>query len=464
MASLNDTVIIARSALLAHQERLAVTSHNIANVDTPGYHRRKVALATNPPLEPSKMEHRHYSVGTGVRVSDIMRAYNGLKEAQLRGQIADTEYHARKQAALEDLEAILSGMGDASLASHLQQFWNAWQDVANNADSMSYRSVLLERSESLAEHIRALDDRLGTVRNDIAAGAGPTFTGMVAQDVDEVNRIASQIQDINARASLVMWLYDPHSLEDQRGQLLNRLSEIVNISVSEDWEVTIDGQVLINADGSVRNDLLITSTATPMTFELDGAAVDLSGSASIGAWMDVATEVESLNAQLDTVASTLITEVNALHVTGFDLDANAGANFFVGADAGSIGVNVVDPRRVAAAATTYAPGVPNPGDGAVALAIADLTHQTFAATGDQTLTDYYSSALAALGARIDTERTLAEDGEVIVDMLDQSIQTESGVNLDEEMIDMLSAQRAYEAAARVLATVDGLLDLIINRM
>ncbi len=476
--SLYDSIVIARSAILTHQKRLAVISHNIANVNTEGYHRQRVALGTNPPLEPTMLETRKYSIGTGVRVIDVIRAYNDMKEATLLGEKPDAEYHAQKARGLADMEALVVGIGEASLSARFQDFWNSWQDVANNAGNLAFRSILVEHSVALTDHIRTLDDRLTSFRANIADGIVAPFSGFVADEVDKINNIAAEIQDLNSRISSLPSDYDSNDLMDRRTRLLRELSEKADIVVAADYSITIDGQLLVSGDGATRNDLIITGTA-PVTLTLDGAPVTIARG-SLGAWIDVAAEVDAFIANLDTLAIELMSVVNDVHNStlgnAYDLDGNLSAlNFFTGTGSSDIVVNPLihdpvnplkdNPRLIAAAATIYDPGpppIPNPGDGAKALEIADLAYQNIVALGDQTFGEFFISLLAPLGAGIQTETDLASNGETVVNLLINSIQAETGVNLDEELIEMISAQRAYEAAARLMKTIDSMLDVIIN--
>ena len=184
------------------------------------------------------------------------------------------------------------------------------------------------------------------------------------------------------------------------------------------------------------------------------------------------------------MATQLITAVNSIHnsitsTTGdaFDLNGNASAiDFFSGSDASTIAVNPLihddtnplndNPSLIAAAATVHSvfPLVANPSDGAKALQIADLANTGVAALGGQTFTQYLSTTTAALGSTVKSCTDQATQDNAVVSSLQDSIQQETGVNLDDEMVNMMSAQRAYQASVRVLTTVDGMLDVIINKI
>ncbi len=476
MASLSDMMIIARSGVLTHQERLAVISHNITNVNTPGYIRQKAVLGTNPPNSPTRYSTRNYDIGTGVRIEDVIRTYSSMKEATLLGQLSDYNRHAQLANALPELEALVQGNGDASLATCFQEFWTAWQDVATNPENLAMRNVLLEKSGALADQFNELATRLDNYRGGIASGAGPDFTGIVPDIADEINTIATRIQALNKQITVAENSgITANDLMNQRDTLIRSLSEKTDIAIGADKTITIDGQILVSGDGVVRNDLTVTST-NPIALTIDGANVTITGG-ELGGWLQTAAISETLRSELDAMANELATQVNALHTTGYDLDGNLGLDFFTGAGADGIAVNNLiyndtnpllnNPRLVAAAQTLYAAGpppIPNTGDGAIALAIADLCSTDIAALDGLTFNNYLANMLTSLGTTINTEQALADSGETVVNTLLNAIQSESGVNLDEEMIDMISAQRAFQAASRLVVTIDEMMDVVINRM
>jgi flagellar hook-associated protein 1 FlgK len=476
-------MVIARSAILAHQDRLAVISHNIANVNTPGYHRQRALLETNPPIQSTMLETRRYDVGTGVRVADVVRVYDRMKEMLLLDEQSSAASHGASRDALQVLESIVGGAGEAALGTQMDRFWSAWQDLANHSDDLAYRGVLVERAVAMTDSLREARGRIANFRNELAGGdAVSGFTGLLATDVDAVNSIAANIQSVNQRLSLTLSMFGSGDLRDQRDQLISELGKQIDIAVDTAGNVTVDGQLLVSADGLTLNALSITDVSAGVQLELDGAAVTATGG-RIGAWTAVLGIADSAAQGLDVFAAELIAQVNAVHnsdlsTTGdaYDLDGNRSTiDFFTGTSATDIAINTAicdpadpldrHPERIAAAATRFSAGpppVPNAGDGAKALEIADLASVRRATLANQTFGGFLAAQAAAVGAQLQEETALAGDGDLIVQMLTDAVQGESGVNLDEEMVEMLTAQRAYESAARLFSTLDELMNTIIN--
>jgi len=477
MASLNDALIIGRSGVLTHQERLNVISHNIANVDTPGFHRQRAVLAVNPPQRPNLYQTRNYDIGTGVRVDDVVRDFNHLLEKTMLKEISVYEKNAQMATALGNLEGLLNAGPEDALSMAMREFWTGWQDLANNADDTAFRQVVIERAITLVGQLNNTADRLQEYRTGIAAGGvGPDFTGVLPYQVEEVNSMATRIADLNQRiTSSEGQGINCNDLKDTRDNLMVELNKLVNTTQATDGTVTIDGQVLISADGATVNTLMIMDAdSNPIQLSLDGAAVSITGG-SIGGWIETATFCEYFSAQLDVLAGAMISEVNALHTSGYDLDGNDGLEFFTGTTAADIALNTLihdpanpamdNPRLIAAANTLHEAGpprIPNVGDGGNALEIADLCYSDLAALGDMTFNEFYAAMVGDLGAAVQTAETLAGDGASVIGMLQDAIQAESGVNLDEELIELLKAQRAYQAAARIITTVDEMIQTILS--
>lgn len=479
---INTGWTIARSALLTHQQRLTVTANNIANINTPGYVRRDVLLGTVQETPTSLQETRNYSIGVGVRVADVVRAQSAVIQNLLRQQTGDANGHQARADALSNLEAMLGADGDQSLDARLGQFWNAWSDLSNQADNVALRTVVIQRGVSLAANLNSLDGRITNFTQQIISGTAGNFVGQLPTDVAKFNQLTSQLQDLNARISYSLSGMDSSGLMDQRESLLLDLGQLADIRVGADYTVTLDGQTVVSGNGAQREELEVTDGGPPSTFALGGVPVGIA-SGSVGAWSDVLDLAEGMRDRLDTLASELLNAVNSLHnsdrnVSGDTYDLNGERcewDFFTGTRASDIAVNTLiydpdhplemDASRVAAASSRYdagPPPIPNAGDGSIALQMADLATATLAGLGSQTFSGYHTTGLVLLGNLIQSENALAEDGKAIVGALTNALQSEVGVNMEEELMDMLQAQRAFQAAAQMLTKIDEMIQTVLQ--
>jgi flagellar hook-associated protein 1 FlgK len=159
-------------------------------------------------------------------------------------------------------------------------------------------------------------------------------------------------------------------------------------------------------------------------------------------------------AALDNVAATLAGMVNTQHAAGYDLNGNAGGPFFSGTTAAAITVAITDPKAVAAASTPSTSG--GNLDGANADKIATMSDLPTSAD------NVYKQMIADLGTNAHAANQRATIQANLTQAADAAVANVSGVSLDEEMTNMLTYQRGFEAAARVMSTVDSTLDTLIN--
>jgi flagellar hook-associated protein 1 FlgK len=479
---INNGWTIARSALLTHQQRLNVTANNIANVNTPGYSRRQVQLAEVPETPSSIPETRDYSKGAGVRVADVVRAQSTMTTQLLRQQTSDASGHETRADALGSLEALMREDGDSSLNSKLDAFWNAWSDLSNQADNIGFRSVVIQRGSDVATHFNSLYERINTFEQEVVSGVPGDYSGQLPSEISQFNRLTEELQDLNVRIHYALSGFEPTELMDRRDLVLNELSELANVSISSNGEVQLDGQIVVSEDGSTRNTLDLSDAGPPPVFEVDGEPVTVR-SGVLSAWSDVLDISAGLRDRLDLLAMELADAVNEIHnsdrnVSGDSYDLRGERcdwDFFTGSNASDIAVHSLlydpadplsaDPYRVAAAASRYdagPPPQPNAGDGARALEMADLARQARSNLNEQTFSGYHSTGQSLLGGMIQTERDLADDGKAILGTLNDALQSEVGVNMDEELMDMMLAQRAFQAAGKLLQTVDEMMQVILQ--
>jgi flagellar hook-associated protein 1 FlgK len=156
----------------------------------------------------------------------------------------------------------------------------------------------------------------------------------------------------------------------------------------------------------------------------------------------------------------LISQVNTVHSGGYSLTGSTGADFFTGTGAADIAVNAnlaVDPRLIQAAGTPNAPG-----DNSVALALAQLKEQANGSLNGQTFVEYYSSVVGGFGQALSGANTQVSNHETVSSALLKQRDSISGVSIDEEMTNLITYQKAYQASAKIVTTVDEMLDTIIG--
>ncbi|PIW21592.1 MAG: flagellar hook-associated protein FlgK [Candidatus Aquicultor secundus] len=458
-------ISIARRALEASQYGMDVTAHNIANANTPGYSRQRAILAATPsfPYPGYNRPMLQAQLGTGVEVKSVERVRSSYFDSQIRKENQALGGWEVKDDALKQLEAIFNEPSEAGLQNIMGEFWNAWQQLSKNPESLSVRTSVIEMGRTLTSTFNQLDAKLSRLRDNL--------NDQAAVKVDEVNNIADRIYALNNEIIRIQTFgVEPNDLKDERDKLIDDLSKIADITVGEQDSgatlIFLNGRQLVSeysANHIQTTPNGLNSGYYDVTWESDGSAVTLYGGEikSLVDSRDVT--IQNYRGDLDTLASTLITEINNLHAAGVGLDGTTGWNFFTGTGAADIALSadIDDPTHVAAATDAAA----IPGDNSNALAIGKLKDTLLTIDGNNvTMNDFYRSTVTNLGIESQESGRMITNSKLYYDLIENHRQSVSGVSLDEEATNMIKYQRAYEAAARVITMLDDMLDTLINRM
>ncbi|GAB7389197.1 flagellar hook-associated protein FlgK [Bacillaceae bacterium] len=475
---------IGKRALYAQQSALSTTAHNIANANTEGYTRQRAVMqAANPIPYPGMTNDRAPGqIGTGVEVIQLQRIREGFLDLQFRGENVKLGYWEAKSDTLSKLEAIFNEPSDTGLQNTLDRFWQAWQDLAKEPESLAARDVVRQRGIAVVETFKHLAQSIDQHKADVA--------NVIAVKVMEINSLAEQIKDLNAQiANIVPHGYQPNDLYDKRDVLIDRLSKLVDVSVKENSDGTVD--VSLNLEdgttqslvaGTTFTELEVNNNAGVLSVRVKGTATGLAlpeQRGELAGWLDshnvVLTEMRQ---KLNTLAETIVNEINSVHQTGYNLDdiKNGGQDknpFFdisgSPPDALTMTVNqaILDSLDNIAAAQEDPPGsgTSSEGNGENAQAIAALKFKVLNISGNQsTIDDFYRGMIAKVGVESQQAQRMRQNAEVLVNQVDTRRQSVSGVSLDEEMANMIKFQHAYNAAARMITAVDEILNKVINGM
>ncbi len=458
MPNISGILDIGRGALLAHQKAISITGHNIANVNTPGYSRQRVNLATNPGLTDASGQ-----IGAGVRVSDIQRIYDQFLGSQINTESYNQGKWEAQKSSLERVEFIFDETTGFGLNQAMSDFFNAWQDLANNPEGHTERQVLAAKSEIMAETFNKISYDLNQLQNDLDSS--------IEGAVIEINTIAGQISDLNIKISDIEKSgQSANDLRDERGLLLKELSSMIDISTFEgnDGQITVlvgNGRPLVQPPYSMSLSTVTNASGHEdvLWVDRDGNSVDITNDISGGklkGWLEVRdVKIEDYKTRLDDLASSIITEVNNLHTAGFDLNGAVGGAFFTGTSASDIAVdtNIVNDVNLIAASGTGAPG-----DNSNAIAITNLQNGLLMSGGTATCDDFYNSLVSDVGIAMQSAQMNYDHQTAMASSLDNYRESISGVSLDEEMVNLVKFQHAYDAAAKLISAVDEMMNTVMN--
>jgi flagellar hook-associated protein 1 FlgK len=435
------------SAMRAQRQILDVTARNIANATTPGYHRQRVELAT-----PGTSGISGSGGNAGVDVSRVSRSADDLVIARAAREEAGRSAADASAATLARIESLFPEPSDHGLAAQLDDYWGSWSAVANDPGNQTARSSLLSKASTVVNSLRRGVEDLTAVSD-----AAKTRMAGIATEVNDLTaRIVTFNQTIAAQS-------DPSvDLLDQRDQLVAKLTNLTGALT----QVTNTGEVNVFIGGRqvVAGTFAAQVQAPNGTLQFDdGQAVLMTSGEGASVAATINDVVPRYLSALDDIANTLVTSVNTMHAAGYGQDGVASRNFFdpAGTTAATIAISTDvagQPSRLAAGAPKL-PGPTAPGalDGNQARLIAALASSaTGASTKYQTMISGMAIESRSAQQRADVQGTIADNAAKEADSV-------GSVSIDEEMTQMMEAQRAFQAASRVLTAVDDMLSYLIER-
>jgi flagellar hook-associated protein 1 len=461
MPTISSGISIALQAVLTHSQAMEIIEHNVANASTPGYRRQTPILTASLPSSVMAYEHGLGAGqrGGGVSIEKIQRFNQEFFDTRYRSVSAETGNWEAQSEALSQLEPMLAETTDDGLLPKLDQFWSGWQNLSNDPTNTSLRSVLLDDAGSLASAFTRRYTQIAQMRADQDQAA--------ATQVDEINSLAEQVAGYNTEISRVLSVGEqPNDLMDKRDLALDQLAKLSGaVSFNQkngEVSVSVGGHVLVVGHDAFKLQTQTSTTDSSVSdvYWSDGQKLTLQ-SGNLKGTLEVRDKVLSDQITgLNTLANAVITQVNAIHRTGFGLNNATNLDFFQGGNASDIAVNdSLDSASIAASN-----GAGQAGNNNIALQITALRTFKGMKGGTATMNDFYNSQVTDLGVTIQHAGDNSYQYGLVEKALGDQRESAVGVNLDEEAADMAKTQKAYQAAARVMNAYDELLDLVINRM
>jgi flagellar hook-associated protein 1 FlgK len=461
MSNIYGLLSIGQSALLTQQRAIDITGNNIANVNTPGYSRQRLTIKQNNPVRIDNL-----TMSTGVTADvGIQRFYDQFLGAQLNGENENLgRWEAQKQA-LEKAELMFDDSDSSGLSNALSEFWNSWQDLSNNPSGVAERTSLVSAGQYLSTTFNQTYNNLRDLQGDIDTH--------VSNIVGDVNDMVDRIAELNRKVSQVeVTGHNANDFRDERDQLVFDLSKLVDIQSFEDGDgntnvMVGNGKPLVDGTATWHLSTADSGGVQDVYWNAsDGTSIDITGQLSSGelkGWIYSRDDaIAGYLSDLDSLAAKIIEDVNNIHYSGTTLDsANPDSvNFFTGSGAVDMGVNsAIEANSDLIAAAGAGEGLP--GGNSTAVAIANLQS---AATmpGSGTFDDYYNSLVGKIGADVQGANFNQTHQSTMVDNLKQYRQEVAGVSLDEEMVNLIQFQQAYNAAAKLITTADDMVDTLLG--
>lgn len=440
----SDLLSIARSGARVARTALDVTSNNIANASSEGYVRRSVAVSelagTTSLSAPGAI------TLAGARITGIVRNADVFRQSEVRRTGSDAARASAEVQGLENVEAAIeqSGVYDSVVA-----FEGSLKQLLSDPTDGSLRAQVVEDGRTLVQTLNTASQSLD------AAAKGLQFEA--SDGVTQVNRIAGELARVNLRLMRAGdAAADQSGLLDQRDALLQQLSDHADITTTINPDRTVSvmlggptGSALVS--GASANTLAMATGANgTLSFTVNSQAVTL-GSGAIAGKAQALVELSGTRSQLDAVAAGIVTTINTAQASGVDLAGNAGQPLFSGTGAADIAMVASGGSAIATAPA---------GAGANSRDVGNLTAMRSALTtadpagAMDTLLFGISSAVAGRSTTRDALDSIAGSART-------ALAAQSGVNLDDEAVNLVRFQQAYQASARVMQVASDIFDSIL---
>lgn len=442
---------------------VSVASNNVANANTQGYARQSLAVGAMGTLRAEGL-----LLGQGVTADSILSHYDRFAQGSVFGRMASDGYHSSRAQSFRVIETTFTETDSGSLAEAINGLFDSFSELESDPNSSGLRLGVLGAGTTLVEFFNQ------TARN--LTDQQDALDEQVGARVSSLNTLSNQVGGLNARiVQMEAGGGQANDMRAQRTAILEQMSQLAPLKAIEESDgsmrVLVGGHTVVEG-GTVR--ALSTSTDPTTGYRQvhiahGTSSFDITSSITSGSLGGLLaqrdTVVGTMLDDLDELAFTLSNSVNAQHAAGFDLDGNTGQDFFTApaTQAGAALAMSLDtamgsnPNGVAAALDPLA----LPGDNSNATALAALADSASMATG-QNFQTFYGAILGSLGQDANlsygNEARASLDVQGALDLRDSV----SGVSLEEEALDLLRFQDAYQAAARVLTTTNEMLDELMR--
>lgn len=421
MSGLLSTLNTAKSGMNVSQVAIQTTSHNISNINTPGYSRQRVNQSASSPYSmPGKNSNFGAGqIGTGAQIDNVTRIRNSFYDYQYRSESHQYGSTSVKYEYFKNIEGIFNEPSDTAISSSLNSFFNSWSELSKDPQSSGVKSVVIENGKYLSNSINSAFKKLESLEE-----------GLDKQSeyiMDEVNSMLSQLDKLEKNIKIIQGSgKSPNDFLDQRDQLLDNLSFKLNIN---DKDVKATLKKAYDANGKVTLDDL-TKSGVKISGELEGT-------------LSMKQEINKYKDGLKQLSNTITSNVNKA----------AGQEIFKAKDGELISINpemLQEPEKINVTAD-------------IALKVYELKSEKININGkDMTINTFYNSMIQDLGQSSAAVIRDESNQSKLLENIDSSRSSVSGVSLDEEMISLVQLQHTYSANAKVMSTIDSLLDVVVN--
>ena len=445
------TLQTALSGVEAAQEELATTGNNIANANTPDYEDEQVTLNPSLPLTITAGNDSHgMQLGTGVNASGVVNLGNVYMDNAFRQQNQAASNASTTQNYMQQIQQALGEPSATGINAQLAQFWQDWNNLADNPTSTSAKQAVVDDGQDIADSVNTLSGELtyidGQAQQQYADLTANQSGGQVYDDVQQIQSLNVAIQQATEGG------LPDNQLVDQRSAAIDDLSSLASVTVTNNT----DGTVNIGF-GGIANLVQGTTINWPAGpgFTFPGAASTVGG--TLGALLSMTQaggQIDQALTQLDGVATSLANEVNTT-VAGSTSGVTDFFQITTGGAPGSAAASLtVDPALVANPALVPTTDTTDAGDNDLAMAVSQLS----GGSADQA----YQAFVQQVGGWAQSANNSATTQSSLLTQVTNQRESAEGVDLSQEMTNLIEQQQAYQASAKVMNAFSTVMDSLMS--
>jgi flagellar hook-associated protein 1 FlgK len=469
----------AVSGILADQAELDTTAENLSNAQTQGYAAERVSLDALSPASPN-------GVGQGVLIGAVTQKTSPLYE-QLnliaQGALGAANETAAVATAAQQAFPEPSSSG---LQSQLSQLWTDLSALASSPANGAASTSVIEDLSGVATTLNSMYSTLTTTANQL--GLELTGSGAGSGLLGQANRLISEVAQLNV--GIVAGNsggLDTNALQDKQRNALAELAGLIGIRTTTESSGAVDvyAASISLVQGSTATSLALNGSVAASNLSLETAnGVSVSAGGQIGALLNgITTTIPSYLGQLSDIADSLASSFNTLQAGGVSTNGTPGpaspaASGWLGPTLPSVFVNNGSPSTYTPGATAAATIALNPsllaapsllatagGNATAGISTIDpATIQQMAALGQQAggPNDLYQSLIGTVGTKAQAAQSDQTNAKSVASSTAADLANAEGVNSDQETINMLSAQRDYQAMAQVINAMNQSLQALLQ--
>lgn len=434
MANLLGTLNSAMSGMNASQVAIQTSSHNISNINTPGYTRQRVEQSANRPYSQPGYNSSLGAgqLGTGAQITDVIRIRNTFYDYQYRSESHSYGETSVKYDYYTNMENIFNEPSDTSISSAINKFFNGWQELSKDPNSTGAKNIVVENAKYLSNTVNQVYKKLESLKES-ASSQAENIINDINNKLDSLNDLEENIKIVQAQGK------SPNDLLDERDKILDELSFKIDLNDENVQNAINDGKLTMDeiqdADGQI---ILKTSG------ELFGI-------------LEMSKEIDSYKETIGNLMDGISEGVNSIYGEGdpdifiFEIEKDENGN------TNGLKVNedlISDASKLNVTSDK-------------ALELYDLKDKKIEIGEDGskqniTIDNFYNELIQQLGHSTEEVIRVESNQSKLLDSIENSRLSVSAVSMDEEMVNLIQLQHTYSANAKVISTIDSLLEVVVN--